>query len=301
MKKIYLFALAIACATSMSAAKLYLGGIELGDKEKNMYGAGELASVPEGIVVWEPGKSTLTLTEAIVNWDGYTGHLPEDTEGADGLPAIYYYGDDVLNVKIEGTCTFNESSGQWKRINAGVYAAAGCNILKEGTKDAKLTVNAPTGIVCFSSTSKKGSITLEQVNLVINASRVGFNTYPQAQENKLTIKDNTRLEVNCPNDRECIPGYNFMLTLGENEKIFVPEGATIVTKTDEGILYKDVLWYNNDFVKGKVIINAKDAIEEAIDHVNVKSAVESQKVIRNGQLYILRGNELFNATGARVK
>ena len=300
MKKIYLITLAIVCAASMSAAKLYLGGIELGNKEKNIYGAGELSSVPEGIVVWEPGKSTLTLTEAIVNWDGYTGHVPEDTEAEDGLAAIYYYGDDVLIVQIEGECTFNESSGKWKRLNAAIYAAAGSKIIKEGTKEAKLTVNAPTGIVCFSSTSKKGSITLEQVNLVINASRVGFNTYPQGQENSITIKDGTRLEINNPNDRECIPGYNFMLTLGENEKIFVPEGATIVTRVDEGVNYINVLWYNNDFVKGKVIINDKNAVESGIEAVRTND-VRATKTFRNGQLLIQRGDEIFNATGTKVQ
>jgi len=39
----------------------------------------------------------------------------------------------------------------------------------------------------------------------------------------------------------------------------------------------------------------------AIDETSQKSNVESQKLFRDGQLFILRGDELFNAQGARVK
>ena len=43
-------------------------------------------------------------------------------------------------------------------------------------------------------------------------------------------------------------------------------------------------------------------VKEAIERVESgESRVESRKVLRDGQLFIQRGEELFNATGARVK
>ncbi|MBR0297074.1 MAG: leucine-rich repeat protein [Paludibacteraceae bacterium] len=48
--------------------------------------------------------------------------------------------------------------------------------------------------------------------------------------------------------------------------------------------------------------NKIQPMQTAIDQVSSqKSAISNQKVIRNGQLFIQRGDELFNLNGARVK
>ena len=243
MKKIYFLALALICAASVPAAKLYLGGIKLGDNPMNIYGAGELACSPQGIIEWQPGTSTLTLTDVIINWDGYNGHIPADAEASDGIAAVYYYGMDVLNIIIKGDCRFNESSGQSKKVNGGIYAYAGCNIIRgEGSGDAKLVINAPNGIVCSTDNLHKANITIDKVNVILNTSaNGGFKTYVAGQGNKIAVNNDSRLEVICPADKMCVNAYYFQLSIGDDEEISTPKGAKILSFNEDGTQYTDVL------------------------------------------------------------
>lgn len=82
----------------------------------------------------------------------------------------------------------------------------------------------------------------------------------------------------------------------EAENVFQDVDKTIplyVPKNSVEIYIRANVW--------KLFKNNTYAIESAIDKVNNASEIKSNKVIRDGVLYIERNGELFNLNGARVK
>ena len=70
---------------------------------------------------------------------------------------------------------------------------------------------------------------------------------------------------------------------------------SIDTQTGRATRLQPFAYFNNGLFQ-------MNKVKEAIERVESgESRVESRKVLRDGQLYIQRGDELFNATGARVR
>ena len=70
---------------------------------------------------------------------------------------------------------------------------------------------------------------------------------------------------------------------------------TVFTRTGEEELYVisevDKITFAN--------VNAPSAVEEVVD--SRESKVDSRKILRNGQLFIIRDGHMYNVMGARVK
>ena len=62
-------------------------------------------------------------------------------------------------------------------------------------------------------------------------------------------------------------------------------------------------WYaeTNKAGNAELIVKAKVVAKGATDVENVQATEKARKVVRNGQVYILRNGELYNAIGAKVE
>ena len=95
--------------------------------------------------------------------------------------------------------------------------------------------------------------------------------------------------------------YGYMTEDGQglaSPLYFMVSGKVQVAKTEDNQLYIEVNAFNSYNVPIHIVY---DPTETGLENVEVENVVGVKKMMVDGQLFIIRNGEAFNATGARVK
>ena len=93
------------------------------------------------------------------------------------------------------------------------------------------------------------------------------------------------------------PMYSFLYSASEAGIFYIVEGSLKVETTSEGRSFKaDVKSFYESSIKAEFLIKAEP---QAIENTAVET--KATKIIRNGQLYIIRDGKMYNAIGAEVR
>lgn len=214
MKKFLLSVIAILCAITISANDLKIFNQLISSSHGSVWVPGELDFLKEGTIFWD--GSTLTLSSVVL--EGYVD---------DNWPIIGFSDASAVTIKLSGDNVINDKSNG---KGVGLEVRGKTTIVCENEKIhelgyvASLTLNlGPFGIMMFDGSS----LFLDRVNVSVNSTEHEGITNPSGVGDvKIEVKNDTKLEINCPASQQAIRG-NIKITLGNKEAIAEPAGAQL--------------------------------------------------------------------------
>ena len=248
MKKFLLFACALIFAFSANSQTLMIGGEEVAS---GTYGPGGLSCLKSGNVRWYKSIKTLTLINAVIEYDGSVDFEGESGEGMPGILLIS--SDEQITVELAGENKITDTgSDAKKRSNGCMMSTKGFKFVHvENYEKASLEATAPIGIIA----SNDAVLSFDNVDVTINATKhTGFHSGVIANTgHKIEVLNGSRLVVRTGYEKVAIP-VNFGLTLGSDVTLKAPAYASIGTyNSHSNILLNE----ESQPVKGLVVIGPK--------------------------------------------